>query len=57
MYIDAMFLFLRILTVNIAAMLLNIDPDIVRSGPRLHSTCSKQFSSFIVFLNNKIMVC
>jgi hypothetical protein len=23
-------------------MLLNLDPDIVRSGPRLHSTCSKQ---------------
>jgi hypothetical protein len=38
-------------------MLLNLDPDIVRSGPRLHSTCSKQFSSFIVFLNNKIMMC
>ena len=54
--IDAMFLFLSILTVNIAAMLLNLDPDIVRSGPRLHS-CSKQFSSFIVFLNNKIMMC
>ena len=32
---DALFLFLRILTVNIAAMLLNLDPDIVRSGPRL----------------------
>ena len=28
-----MFLFLSILTVNIAAMLLNLDPDIVRSGP------------------------
>jgi len=41
----------------IDAMLLNLDPDIVRSGPRLHSTCSKQFSSFIVFLNNKIMMC
>ena len=27
-----MFLFLSILTVNIAAMLLNLDPDIVRSG-------------------------
>jgi hypothetical protein len=26
----------------IDAMLLNLDPDIVRSGPRLHSTCSKQ---------------
>jgi hypothetical protein len=38
-------------------MLLNLDPDIVHSGPRLHSTCSKQFSSFIVFLNNKIMMC
>jgi hypothetical protein len=25
----------------IDAMLLNLDPDIVRSGPRLHSTCSK----------------
>ena len=48
--IDAMFLFLSILTLNIAAMLLNLDPDIVRSGPRLHSTCSKQFSNFIVFL-------
>jgi hypothetical protein len=23
-------------------MLLNLDPDIVRSGPRLPSTCSKQ---------------
>ena len=23
-------------------MSLNLDPDIVRSGPRLHSTCSKQ---------------
>ena len=55
--IDAMFLFLSILTVNIAAMLLNLDPDIVRSGPRLHSFCSKQFSSFIVFLNNKIIMC
>ena len=55
--IDAMLLFLSILTVNIAAMLQNVDPDIVRSGPRLHSTCSKQFSSFIVFLNNKIMMC
>jgi hypothetical protein len=49
-----MFLFLSILTVNIAAMLLNLDPDIVRSGSRLHSFCSKQFSSFIVFLSNKI---
>ena len=55
--IDAMFLFLSILIVNIAAMLLNLDPDIVRSGPHLHSTCSKQFSSFIVFQNNKIMMC
>jgi len=55
--IDAMFQFLSILTVNIAAMLLNLDPDMFRSGPRLHSTCSKQFSSFIVFLNNKIMMC
>ena len=52
-----MFLFLSILTVNIGAMLLNLDPDIVRSGPHLHSFCSKQFSSFIVFLNNKIMMC
>jgi hypothetical protein len=26
----------------IDAMLLNLDPDIVRSRPRLHSTCSKQ---------------
>ena len=26
----------------IDAMLLNLDPDIVRSGPRLHSTYSKQ---------------
>ena len=41
----------------IDAMLLNLDPDIVRSGPRLHSSYSKQFSSFIVFLNNKIMMC
>ena len=55
--IEAMFLFLSILTVNIAAILLNLDSDIVRSGPRLHSTCSKQFSSFIVFLNNKITMC
>ena len=52
-----MFLFLSILTVNIAAILLNLDSDIVRSGPRLHSSCSKQFSSFIVFLNNKITMC
>jgi hypothetical protein len=52
-----MFLFSSILTVNIAAMLLNLDPDIVRSGPRLHSFCGKQFSSFIVFLNNTIMMC
>jgi hypothetical protein len=37
--------------------LLNLDPDIVRSVPRLHPTCSKQFSSFIVFLTNKIMMC
>ena len=29
-------------------MLLNLDPDIVRFGPLLHSTFSKQFSSFIV---------
>ena len=43
--------------INIAAMLLNLDPDMFRSGPRLHSTCSKQFSSFIVFLNNKIIMC
>ena len=41
---------------TIDAMLLNLDPDIVRSDPRLHSTCSKQFSRFIVFLNNKIMI-
>jgi hypothetical protein len=41
----------------IDAMLLNLDPDNVRSEPCLHSTCSKQFSSFIVFLNNKIMMC
>jgi uncharacterized protein YqhQ len=27
-------------------MLLNLDPDIVRSRPRLHSTCSKQFVLF-----------
>jgi hypothetical protein len=40
----------------IDAMLLNLDLDIVRFGPRLHSTCSKQFSSFIVFLNNKMMM-
>ena len=26
----------------IDVMLLNLDPDIVRSGPRLHSICSKQ---------------
>jgi hypothetical protein len=41
----------------IDAMLLNLDPDNVRSERCLHSTCSKQFSSFIVFLNNKIMMC
>jgi hypothetical protein len=35
---DVLFLFLRILTVNIAAMLLNLDPDIVHSGPRLRLT-------------------
>jgi hypothetical protein len=34
----------------IDAMLLNLDPDIVHSGPRLHSTCSKQFSSFDVLI-------
>jgi hypothetical protein len=33
----------------IDAMLLNLDLDIVRSEPCLHSTCSKQISSFIVF--------
>jgi hypothetical protein len=32
--IDAMFLFSSISTVNIAAMLLNLDLDIVRSGTR-----------------------
>ena len=41
----------------IDVILLNLDPDIVRSEPRLHSICSKHFSSFIVFLNNKIMMC
>jgi hypothetical protein len=41
------FVFGQLLTVNIAAMLLNLDPDIVRSGLRLHSTCSKKISSFI----------
>jgi hypothetical protein len=30
----------------IDAMLLNLDSDIVRSGPRLHSTCSKQYGCF-----------
>ena len=55
--IDAMFQFLSILTVNIVAMLLNLDPDMFHSGPCLHSTCSKQFSSFIVFLSNKIIMC
>jgi hypothetical protein len=39
--INAMFLFLSILTVNIAAMLLNLDPDIVRSGP-----CFQTISNF-----------
>ena len=34
----------------IDAMLLNLDPDSVRSGPRLHSTCLKQFSSFDVLI-------
>jgi hypothetical protein len=29
-------------TVYIDAILLNLDPNIVRSEPRLHSTCSKQ---------------
>jgi hypothetical protein len=42
---------------NIDAMFLNLDPTIVRSGPHLYSTCTKHFSSFIVFLNNKIMMC
>jgi hypothetical protein len=32
---------------NIDAMLLNLDPDIVHSGPRLHSTCSKQHGQFL----------
>ena len=50
-----MFLFLSLLTVNIAVMLLNLDLDIVRSGQRLHSTCSKQFSSFIVY-NNDVLI-
>ena len=50
--IDAMFLFFK----YIDAMLLNVDPDVVRSGPRLHSICSKHFSSFIVFFY-KIMMC
>ena len=39
-------------------MLLSLDPDIVRTEPRLHSTCTKQFSSFIVFLktNNDVLI-
>ena len=42
----------------IDAMLLSLDPDIVRTEPRLHSTCIKQFSSFIVFLktNNDVLI-
>ena len=60
---DVLFLFLkkywRYISIfkYIDAMLLNLDLAIFRSGPRLHSTCGKQFSSFIVFLNNKIMMC
>jgi hypothetical protein len=46
-----MFLFLSILIV----MLLNLDPDSVRSGPR--PPRNNFFYSFIVFLNNKIMMC
>ena len=46
--------FLKIVLVKyIDAILLNLDPDIVHSGPRIHSTCSKQFFSFIIFLNIK----
>jgi hypothetical protein len=45
---DVLFLFLKkywryvSFFKDIDAMLLNLDPDIVRSGPRLHFTCSKQ---------------
>ena len=46
--IDAMFLFLSILTVNIATMLLNLDPDSVVNN-FLVLLCSR--------LNNKIMMC
>ena len=45
---DILFLFLKNIDTYVSifkyidAMLLNLDPDIVRSRPRLHSTCSKQ---------------
>ena len=47
---DVLFLFLKNIDAvsifkYIDAMLLNLDPDIVRFGPLLHSTFSKQFSS------------
>ena len=53
-------------TINLTRPLKNMQANeflsllyyIVFFGPcDLHSTCSKQFSSFIVFLNNKIMMC
>ena len=31
-------------------MLLNLDPDIVRSAPRLHSTCSKHNRNYSAIL-------
>ena len=53
-FVVHLFFFLKIVLVKyIDAILLNLDPDIVRSRPRLHSTCSKQFFSFIIFLNIK----
>jgi hypothetical protein len=45
--LDVLFIFLKNIDAvsifkYIDVMLLNLDPDIVRSGPRLHSTCCKQ---------------
>jgi hypothetical protein len=61
---DVLFLFLKkywpyiSIFKYIDAMLLSLNPDIVRTEPRLHSTCTKQFSSFIVFLktNNDVLI-
>ena len=45
--LDVLFIFLKNIDAvsifkYIDVMLLNLNPDIVRFGPRLHSTCSKQ---------------